>query len=173
MKIQTLIHTALVAEAKPIIGYFGLTCKAKQPYNLYENENIALIVSGIGSENTQATLAYALTLYEPRCAINVGIAGCTDISIAKGTLFCTTHAELNIPFATCSSHPKAVENLLHVKTMLVDMEAETFLQTVPKNIEPYVFKVVSDYCDGGIPSKTDVGNWISKSLKLWGKYVRR
>ena len=171
MKIQTLIHTALVAEAKPIIGYFGLTCKAKQPYNLYENENIALIVSGMGSENTQAALAYALTLYEPQCAINVGIAGCTDTSIAKGTLFCMTHHDLDVPFATCSSHSKAVENLLHVKTMLVDMEAETFLQTVPKNIETYVFKVVSDYCDGSVPSKADVGNWINKSLKLWGKYM--
>lgn len=57
MKIQTLIHTALVAEAKPIIGYFGLTCKAKQPYNLYENENIALIVSGIGSGSASGTRA--------------------------------------------------------------------------------------------------------------------
>ena len=172
MQIHTLIHTALVAEAKPIIGHFGLTCKAKQPYNLYENEHIALIVSGMGSENTQAALTYALSLYAPRVAINIGIAGCSDTTIAKGTLFCTTHHDSDVPFATYSSHPKAVENLLHVKTTLVDMEAEAFLRAIPSTIETYVFKVVSDYCDGGIPSKSDVGNWINKSLKLWGKYVR-
>lgn len=52
------------------------------------------------------------------------------------------------------------------------MEAKAFLDAVPNTIEKYVFKVVSDYCDGGIPSKSDVKNWINKSLKLWGKYVR-
>jgi len=173
MKIQTLIHTALVAEAKPIIGYFGLTCKAKQPYNLYESESIALIVSGMGSEQTKAALAYALSLYKPVLAINVGIAGCTDATIAKGTLFCTTHTDLGIPFATLSSHQDAVENALHVKTLLVDLEADSFLETVPEGVKTYVFKIVSDHCDGTIPSKTDVGNWINKSLKLWGKYVKR
>ncbi len=173
MKIHTLIHTALVAEAKPIIGHFGLTCKAKQPYNLYENEHIALIVSGMGSENTQAALAYALTLYELRVAINIGIAGCSDTTIAKGTLFCTTHHDLGIPFATCSSHQKAVDGALHVNTTLVDMEAETFLHTIPKSIETYVFKVVSDHLETAIPSKADVGNWIGKSIKQWEKYVRR
>ncbi len=173
MRIQTLIHTALVAEAKPIIGHFGLTCKAKQPYNLYENESIALIVSGMGSKNTKAALAYAHSLYKPHVAINVGIAGCSDKSVAKGSLFCTTHAELDVPFATLSSHNEAAEESLHVKSFLVDMEAETFLQTMPKNIESYVFKIVSDHCDGSIPSKMDVGNWISKSLKFWGKYVKR
>lgn len=173
LTIHTLIHTALVAEAKPIIGHFKLTCKAKQPFNLYEGEGIVLIVSGMGSEKTKAALEYALSLYESKVAINVGIAGCVDKSIAKGTLFCTTHHHLGIPFATCSSHPKAVENALHVNTTLVDREAETFLQTLPQNIEAYVFKVVSDHLETRIPSKADVGNWITKSMKAWEKYVRR
>ncbi|MBN1839177.1 MAG: nucleoside phosphorylase [Campylobacterales bacterium] len=173
MKIHTLIHTALVAEAKPIIGHFKLTCKAKQPFNLYEGDGIALIVSGMGSENTQNALVYALSLYEPCVAINIGIAGCVDKTVAKGTLFCTTHEGLGIPFASCSSHEKAVENALHVKTTLVDMEADTFIQILPKNIEAYVFKIVSDHLESSIPNKTDVGNWIGKSIKQWEKYVRR
>lgn len=173
MRIHTLIHTALVAEAKPIIGHFGLTCKAKQPFNLYEGEEIVLIVSGMGSEKTQEALVYALSLYEPCVAINVGIAGCVDKTVAKGTLFCTTHEGLGMPFASCSSHEKAVENALHVKTTLVNMEADTFIQTLPKHIETYVFKIVSDHLDDTIPSKADVGNWIGKSMKQWEKYVRR
>ena len=173
MKIHTLIHTALVAEAKPIIGHFGLTCKAKQPYNLYENEHIALIVSGMGSQNAKEALAYALSLYAPSVAINIGIAGCSDTTIAKGTLFCTTHHNLSIPFATCSSHQKAVDGDLHVNTTLVDMEADAFLQALPKTIEAYVFKVVSDHLETAIPSKADVGDWINKSIKQWEKYVRR
>ncbi|WP_245391409.1 nucleoside phosphorylase [Sulfurospirillum barnesii] len=172
-KITTLIHTALVAEAKPIIGHFSLTCKAKQPFNLYEGEQIVLIVSGMGSQNSKEALLYALSLYEPCVAINIGIAGCVDKTVLKGTLFCTTHEGLSVPFASCSSHEKAVENALHVKTTLVDMEADTFLQTLPKNIEAYVLKVVSDHLEDVIPSKTDVGNWIGKSIKQWEKYVRR
>jgi len=173
VRIHTLIHTALVAEAKPIIGHFKLTCKAKQPFNLYEGDGIVLIVSGMGSEKTKAALQYTLSLYEPNVAINVGIAGCRDTTVSKGTLFCTTHEGLDIPFATCSSHQKAVEDALHVNTMLVDREAETFLQMLPKSIETYVFKVVSDHLEVIIPSKADVGNWIGKSIKQWEKYVRR
>ena len=170
--IHTLIHTALVAEAKPIIGHFKLTCKAKQPFNLYENEHIALIVSGMGSQNSKEALLYALSLYEPCVAINIGIAGCVNRSVAKGTLFCTTHEGLGMPFASCSSYDGAVQKALHVKTTLVDMEADTFLQTVPKTIKTYVFKVVSDHLEDTIPSKTDVGNWVTKSIKVWEKYVR-
>jgi len=172
VRIHTLIHTALVAEAKPIIGHFKLTCKAKQPFNLYEGDGIALIVSGMGSEKTKDALQYALSLYEPCVAINVGIAGCRDATVLKGTLFCTTHEGLDIPFATCSSHQKAVEDALHVNTMLVDREAKTFLQTLPKSIETYVFKVVSDHLETTIPSKADVGNWIGKSIKRWENYAR-
>ena len=170
--IHTLIHTALVAEAKPIIGHFRLTCKAKQPFNLYENEHMALIVSGMGSQNTKEALLHALSLYEPCVAINIGIAGCVDRSVAKGTLFCTTHKGLGMPFASCSRYDGAVQEALHVKTTLVDMEADTFLQTVPNTIKPYVFKIVSDHLEDTIPSKTDVGNWVTKSIKVWEKYVR-
>jgi len=207
VRIHTLIHTALVAEAKPIIGHFKLTCKAKQPFNLYEGDGIVLIVSGMGSEKTREALVYALSLYEPHVAINVGIAGCRDTAVSKGTLFCTTHEGLDIPFATCSSHEKPIEGMRRspnetlsfrrdekaerfgapvvnnrapcvtcgdasVNTTLVDMEAETFLQTLPKSIETYVFKVVSDHLETTIPSKADVGNWIGKSIKRWENYAR-
>lgn len=172
LSYQTLIHTALVAEAKPIIGHFGLTCKEKQPFNVYTNDDIVLIVSGIGSEKTQAALAYALTRFKPRVAINVGIAGCVDESVPKGRLFCITHSDLEIPFATLSSHTEPIQSRLHVKTTLVDMEADTFLTCMPKGIRTYVFKVVSDHLDSAIPSKADVGNWINQSIKNWKNYVR-
>lgn len=172
MSPHTLIHTALVVEAKPIIGYFGLTCKEKKPFNIYANDDIVLIVSGIGSEKTKAALTYALTLFEPSVAINIGIAGCVDESVPKGKLFCATHGDLTIPFATLSSHDEPILNRLHVKTTLVDMEADAFLLSIPKGIQTYVFKVVSDHCESTIPSRVDVGNWIGKSIKAWENYVR-
>lgn len=172
MKIKTLIHTALVAEAKPIIGHFKLTCTSKQPYNLYEKENVVLIVSGMGSILAREALMHALKHYTPEVAMNIGIAGCVDKTIPKGKLFCTTHQNLAIPFASLSSHKNAIHDDSPITTTLVDMEAECFLQTMPKTIETYVFKVVSDHLETALPSKGDVGNWIGKSIKEWEKYVR-
>lgn len=172
MKIHTLIHTALVAEAKPIIGHFKLSCTSRSPYNLYIHEDIALIVSGIGSEQTKNALSYALALMSPQRAINVGIAGCSDTSIEKGTLFCASHQGLAIPFASLSSRESPMEDPSYRNTTLVDMEAQAFMTALPSTIEAYVFKVVSDHLETSIPSKADVGNWIGKSIKQWENYVR-
>lgn len=172
MRIKTLIHTALVAEAKPIIGYFGLVCKAKIPFNLYVSEDIALIVSGMGEIKTKEALAWALDLFEPQRIINIGIAGCSDTNIPKGTLFCTTHHDLDIPFGSLSTHETPIDNPLHVSTLLVDMEAKAFLQSIPQGVQSFIFKVVSDHLESTIPSKAGVGNWLNKSIKVWEKYAR-
>ena len=171
MKLRTLIHTALVAEAKPIIGHFGLVCQTNVPYHFYTNEEIALVVSGIGSEKTHAALLHVLSTYTPKKAINIGMAGCVDKEVKKGTLFCTTHANLGIAFATLSSYDEPIKSPLQSSSLLVDMEAESFLHTLPKSIEAYVFKVVSDHLEPSIPSKADVGTWIAKSIKYWRAYV--
>ena len=171
MKIKTLIHTALVAEAKPIIGHFGLVCHEKQPYNLYVGEDIVLIASGMGSQHTQKALKYALKLYSPQKAINIGIAGCTNQAIPKGTLFCTTHSLFDIPFTSLNSHHEKADKHALITSTLVDMEAQTFLEMIPEGIEKYVFKIVSDHLEPTIPSKADVSAWITKSIKYWSKYV--
>ncbi len=171
MKIKTLIHTALVAEAKPIIGHFGLISHIRQPYNIYVGDEIVLVVSGMGSTKTQAALTYVLSLYQPQQAINIGIAGCKDPNMKKGSLFCTTHTHLEIPFASLSSHQNPINSAFDAPLMLVDMEGETFLQTIPQTIKKYIFKVVSDHLEPTIPSKAEVGAWIAKSIKYWGHYV--
>lgn len=171
MKIKTLIHTALVAEAKIIIKSLKLTCKEKIPYNIYTNNDVVLVVSGMGDENTKNALLYTQKLYTPEIFINFGVVGCTDKNIKIGSLFCTNLQDLDIEFATISSHKNIVTCKDNIKTTLVDMESEAFLKNTPKDAKKYVFKVVSDYLEDKILSKNELNILIQKSLKKWIKYA--
>ncbi|MDR0407397.1 MAG: nucleoside phosphorylase [Campylobacteraceae bacterium] len=172
MKIKTLIHTALVAEAKPIVRFFNLACKNKIPFNIYVNDDIALIVSGIGEQKTKEALALAFTLFEPGVAINIGIAGCSDKNIKIGSLFCATHKNLNIPYASLTSHKSGVNQDKSVNSCLVDEEGEAFLSATCACKTRYIFKVVSDHLDTSIPTKTKVNSLIQKTLLSWSVYAR-
>ncbi|MDR1461102.1 MAG: nucleoside phosphorylase [Campylobacteraceae bacterium] len=172
MKIKTLIHTALVAEAKPIVRFFALTCSGRIPFNIYTNEDTALIVSGIGEEKTKEALALTFTLFKPHVAINVGIAGCNDKNIKIGSLFCATHKNLSIPYASLSSHKSGVNCDENINSCLVDEEGEAFLSSIPTCTKRYIFKVVSDHLDITIPAKDKVNSLIQKTLPLWSVYAR-
>ncbi|MFV0480451.1 MAG: nucleoside phosphorylase [Campylobacteraceae bacterium] len=172
MMKKTVIHTALSHEAKPIIQHFNLTCKDTKPYNIYENEDMVLVVSGIGAKNTKEALSFVVNLYKAEVFINFGVAGCKDENIKKGTLFCTTHKDLDLPFATITQNEIAFTCKEDLNTLLVDMESSTFLESIPKEATKYIFKVVSDYCEDKIPSKNELNHWIKDSLKKWEKYAR-
>ncbi|MDR0467802.1 MAG: nucleoside phosphorylase [Campylobacteraceae bacterium] len=174
MKIKTLIHTAFVAEARLIINELKLVCKERIPYNIYidKDKDIVLIISGIGEENTKKALKYAQEFFTPETFINFGIAGCVDKNIEIGSLFCTNVKNLEIKFATISSHKDIVTNRANIKTTLVDMESETFLQNTPKDAKKYVFKVVSDHLNNEVLPKDKINSLIQKSLKEWIKYAR-
>jgi nucleoside phosphorylase len=82
---KTLIHTALLCEAQPIIQYLKLL-KNKDVPNMYENETHILMVSGIGKTATLKALTPIFNNYPVKKAINIGIAGCQDNTLAIGTL---------------------------------------------------------------------------------------
>ncbi|MDR2342127.1 MAG: nucleoside phosphorylase [Campylobacteraceae bacterium] len=172
MKIQTLIHTALIAEAKPIIGCFHLKCIERIPFNVYQREGLALIVSGIGAKKTEEALKYVLSFFEPCKIINIGIAGCSDKNIKIGSLFCATHKNISIPYASLSSHENAVGKGKDINSCLIDQEGEAFLSAVPESIERYIFKVVSDHLDTTVPTKAKVSSLMQKTLPAWSVYVR-
>jgi hypothetical protein len=169
INIKTLIHTALTAEAKPIIGYFHLKCIVRRPFNIYLKNDIALIVSGLGAQKSKEALQYALKLFNPQKAINVGIAGCCDKNIKIGSLFCATHENLTVPYASLCASEKPSNDAAVIPSLLVDMESGAFLESM--SIEKYIFKIVSDYLEDKILSKAEAGALIQKSIPLWSRYV--
>lgn len=168
--VETLIHCALLAEAKPIIGHFKLK---KLQQNTYVNKDILLVVSGMGLENTKQVLGAILQEYSFKKAINIGIAGCIDKNLSIGSLFCTNKKLEDIPFETLTSFEKPVTCKEDVKSTLVDMEAEAFLHVSSLHVKDiYVFKVVSDYLSDKIPTKAFVNSLIQKNIKRIEKYVK-
>ncbi len=45
-----LVHTALFAEAKPIIEYLKLKFITKKPFIVYKSKNVILVVTGMGDK---------------------------------------------------------------------------------------------------------------------------
>jgi nucleoside phosphorylase len=170
-KKETLIYCALMPEAKPLIGYLKLT-QTKQGY--FENESILLCVGGIGFEKTKNSLHSLFQEFHFQKAINLGIAGCKDETIPKGSLFCTNQELKDIAHTSLTSvlTPLTCKDML--KSTLVDMEAQVFLEICKqflKKEDIFVFKVVSDYLDDTIPSKAYVNELIQKNIKKITPYV--
>ncbi len=164
---MTLIHTALLCEAMPIIEHLKLQKSSK---NIYTNENISLLVGGIGKQNTIYSLdEFFKTHKDITKAINIGIAGCSDKNINTGELFCTNKSLSHIPKASLRT---VLEPATKIDTTLVDMEAEFFCQMCAKyGVDTLVLKVVSDHLDTKIPKKEFVSNLIKKSLSRWIKIL--
>lgn len=76
---QINIVTALACEARPLIDHFHLKKEGGvHPYPVYSNENIRLIVSGIGNIRSAAATTYLHTIMQNpphACFLNMGIAG--------------------------------------------------------------------------------------------------
>lgn len=176
---KTLIYTALLPEAQPLINFL----KLKQKTNIQnlpkgnklfidEKEEYLLIISGIGKENCQRSLKFIYNNYKIEKAINIGIAGCGDGKIKVGTLFCTNRLLPNINFAPITTVDKPLESDENLETLLVDMEAKYFLEISKEYCKNnYCFKVVSDHLDIEIPKKSFVIELIQNSLEKWKKYL--
>ncbi len=159
---MTLIYTALLCEAMPIVQKIKLQKIAK---NLYQNKSVVLLVGGIGEKNTKKSLQDFFNTHEVKFAINIGIAGCKDKNIKIGELFCINKSFKNIPMTTITSVQKPTK---HINTTLADMEAKFFIhECKQRKIEYLVFKIVSDYLDEAIPKKEFVSSLIQKSLDKW------
>lgn len=72
------IITALDAEARALVEYYHLKRDFSLPYTLYRNEEIVLLVSGMGKANAMMSVSALLGWRIPKaedCMINIGICG--------------------------------------------------------------------------------------------------
>lgn len=167
-----LIHTALFSEAKPIIDKLELRQYDTKPFKVFKNNNIVLIVSGIGKENTIKALEKIFNEYNITKAINIGTAGCSDKSRHIGELFCTNHKLNDIKYLelTTVKTPKTFSHDTHDSQHLYDMEGNYFLQQCKihlNNNDIYILKVISDHLDDTIPKKEFVYKIIRNSIEKW------
>lgn len=169
--------TALYAEAKPLLAEYNLK---KQPsetqYQLFEGDNVRVLITGTGMIAATATAARHFAKYPPLSGqdivVNLGVAGFSNpepSSCHIGDLFLVSkiteqitgrtfypdllyrHSFRLLPLLTvptvCTGFSTVVEDFL------IDMESSALYQALLPHFSPdrmFFFKVISD-----IPGKTD------------------
>lgn len=166
------IHTALLCEAQIFIEKYKLQTIQKK--RLYQNNEILLYISGMGTEATSSIQNY----FEHNTfdkAINIGIAGTNDISLQIGTLAVCTKQKTSLLYIPLTTVNQAQTQNNSDKTMLYDMEGKSFFKIANKYLNEkdiYIFKVVSDHLNDTIPQKDTIKNIIGKNFDIIDQYIR-
>ncbi len=169
------IHTALYAEAKPIIEFFGLKKVDDRYFKIFSNEDKILIISGIGKVNTALSLSHLFTLYKDHNKVfSIGIAAATK-DLILGELVNVNKIvdkeedkvfHLNslgiIKNLSCTTSSKPQ---ISAKTDLGDMEASAVYVSAKRyKVEPLILKVISDYFEPKNVDKNEISNLILKNI---------
>ncbi len=170
---KILIHTTSIIEANPIIDFFNLKKLENSIKNeIYSNDKILLIVSGISKDLIVESLDYIFKNYTISKAFDLSIASCGDGSIALGTLFCTNRFIGGVNFANVTTIEKPLESDENLNTLLVDKQAQFFSQICKENIKDfYILKIVSDYFDEIEPSNEKIFELINSSISKWKSLI--
>ena len=165
---MTLITTATPSEAKPLITFFELKPLKPSLFKMYGNDQITLLIGGVGTLKMAIATTYALQIFDPkniRHIFNIGICGGVDETLPLGTLFLIN--KITDPYTGKSLYPDIL--LTHplreasissfatpiaksqregIATTLVDMEATGFFQAAQKFLPLHyitLLKIVSDH----------------------------
>lgn len=170
---KILIHTTSIIEANPIIDFFSLKKLENSFLNeIYSNDDILLIISGVSKDLIVKSLEYIFENYTISKAFDLSIASCSDGSIAIGTLFCTNKFVGGLNFANITTVEKSLETDEYLETLLVDKQAMFFSQICKKNIKDfYILKIVSDYFDENELSNEKIFELINNSISKWKKLI--
>lgn len=159
---KKLIVCALLHEGRAIIDSFKLKL-TDRANNIYSNENIAMIVSGVGKLNSAIATTILIEKYpNPDMIFNIGIAGSTSdkynigelVRINKVTdygLGKSLYPEMIYDFDTLEDEVFCVDfetSDMKLESGLVDMESFGFVYAATKKItreKIVLLKIVSDY----------------------------
>ena len=86
--------------------------------------------------------------YNIKKAFNIGIAGCNDLQVTIGSLFCTNQKLQNFTYLQLITRNEITTHSKCIESTLYDMEAEYFQDIVSKKLDKdsiFIFKIVSDH----------------------------
>ena len=182
------IVCALKIEADPLIKFYNLKKSNDKYFNIFENERMTLIISGVGKINVAAAVSYMLKdkkiNYED-VIINIGICGSLNEKIKiSDIVYCSKILDNDSDIENFTD--LTVKNFFDEGTILtvskilkkeeikygnidfVDMEASAFYQVASKffkNHQIKVVKIVSDYLNVESLNKDFVFDLINKNIE--------
>jgi len=132
------IVIALKPEAQALVDKYKLTKKKLENFTLHVNDNMIVIVSGIGATKAQIATTRIIEQFKPTkddIILNVGICGANK-KYEIGQLINGMEDSL-----TCVNDEISIQD----KYEIVDMESAGFLEATKELKNRYIFKVVSDH----------------------------
>jgi len=154
------IVTALSAEARLFLDYYKLKARSDLPFKVYENENVKLIVSGVGYESALMATATLLAHFLPSkedILINIGVSAAPSsyplgtMAVAHKIEYKDMHYFPDVLF----SHNLAEITLKTLDTpqlsavnTFIDMEAHAVFKAASKFMQLHqmaFLKIVSDH----------------------------
>jgi adenosylhomocysteine nucleosidase len=171
--IVTAIVMATMLEAKPFVQRMSLKQTRKAPFYLFQNQQVLLLVSGIGKANAAMATAYCCLAFKPFLIFNLGAAGAARFGYDLGEIFhirkivepdrsdmktgkpCVHQPDLLEGFKTAKLatidqavlDPKKRQEIAR-NADLLDMEGASVVQTCRKfESRCFLFKFVSDTPD--------------------------
>ncbi len=142
---------AFYKEAAPLIKHYGLK-KIDSKFEIFKNDEIVLIISGMGKINSAVATTYLLSSFAVDFAINFGIAGSSTKKI--GDVFLVNKINSTLFPDILYSHPFEESEIFCSDTVrisgdfeLVDMESEGFFKAAVKFLpleNIFIIKTISD-----------------------------
>lgn len=194
------IITALYCEAQPLILHYQLKKDSTiHQFQLFQNDEIRLILTNTGSISAAVGVTYLHTLYPPSASdilINIGVCAAMQQELTEGRLFlCNKITEqftnrcfypdilFKHPFeegevVTCSSVMREADILTKtgLQQKLFDMEAAGIYQAAAYFYQPhqiYFLKIISDHGQGGKLSTDKVTGLIQRNMNQITSWLQR
>jgi len=172
------IVTAIFSEAKAFIELFGLEKSQKKPFEVYQNSDVTLIVSGMGKLNSAIATTYISQNHTFEKIYNIGICGTNDKTKEIGRLYgiksvidASTSKKYSInqtgEILYCFDMIQKGETGVK-KPALVDMESFGFYSAAIKFYKKdkiCIYKIVSDHLDTTHITNDFIYRLIKKATK--------
>ena len=182
------IVVALASEAKPIVRFYELQRVEGIDFYLFANDEILLLVGGVGYEKTQNSIEKLFiyrSIKESDIVINIGLCA-SALSNKIGELMLIdkiTYNESSFKLNLGIEHSHKVSALLSVKEpqseyieTLVDMEAHAVLSESLKYVtigQLLFIKIVSDHFEPDSLTKNFAYALINKKMKDIDSLIRK
>jgi adenosylhomocysteine nucleosidase len=182
---------ALHCEAKPVIDFYRLKKHADtHAFDLYQSENMACVVSGIGDLNMAAACAWAAARFEKHkpCWINLGVAGHQSLPLSTVVLANQVYRQgqpqaiypvplIPHPWQSLSLISQAQEQTEYHPSAAFDMEGYAFLHSCSRFTPLELcscIKLISDNAEH--PPQRDkarISQWIADQMQHIADFATR
>ncbi len=182
---------ALHCEAKPVIDFYRLKkSPTKTDFDLYSNNNISCIVSGMSADKMIRAIQWGNNLFQQHHKIswiNLGIAGHKNLpvgtavlikqaSLSDNTEILETQTEIKHHFESKPIISIIQENTDYKDDYLFDMESHAFFKitsTLSPSEQCQSIKIISDNSETAPPrSKEKISNLIAGNMKQISEFAQ-